>query len=122
MINHLKRNKYHNIKKICLSRHMHDSKLESNYCNRLLSMKQKGEIKDFSSQRTFELFGARGEIICKHIVDFVVFLHTGEIQVHECKGMATQVFRLKKRLFEVCYPQIKYYVISINKRRTKCQK
>lgn len=114
--------KYHNIKKTCFSGHKHASKFEANYCNRLLAMKQKGEIWNYLTQVKFELAGG-----IKHIVDFtvttkkdtpydVVAFHT---EVHECKGIWTAVARLKKKLFEEKYPNIPYKVIYKKQRRPR---
>ena len=112
--------KYHNIKKRCLSGHFHDSKFEAQYCNRLLAMKQKGEIQDYKVQVEFNV--AEG---IKHRVDFfVVKFEDGKViqEVHEAKGMWTAVARLKKKLFEQKYPYIPYKVIFQNKRRPRCQR
>lgn len=102
--------KYGNIRKQCFSQHLHASKLEANYCNRLLAMRQKGEIGAFDIQVSFDLYGPNRELICTHVVDFVVWIN-GRREVHETKGHATDVWRIKKKLFEANYPDIKYLVV-----------
>ena len=107
--------KYHNCKTTCLSKHLHDSRLESDYCNRLLAMKQACEIQDYKIQQEFELPAG-----IKIIVDFLVWRwQDGKLiqEAHETKGMWTSTSRLKARLFKEKYPYIPYIVIQ--KRRNK---
>lgn len=114
-------NKYHNIKKRCLSRHFHASKFESEYCNRLLAMKQNKEIKDYKIQVSFDL-DVNHQHICRHVVDFVVIQNNDRMEIHEAKGYVTDTFRIKRALFEVIYPDLKYLTIYKKERRPKCQK
>lgn len=103
-------NKYGNKKSRCLSQHVHDSKGEAGYCNRLLAMRHSGEIHDYFIQQPFIL--APG---IKHVVDFVVVGKQPlgvEISVHEFKGVETQVWRIKRKLFKEKYPHWKYIVIK----------
>jgi len=119
------KNKYGNKKSMCLLKHTHDSKGEANYCNRLLAMKQNGEIVDFLTQVIFLLPGG-----IRHIVDFYVKVkeyNFSEAQVcgfevHEFKGFKTDVWRIKKKLFEESYPHIPYKVICKPERRKRCKK
>ncbi len=104
-------NKYGNHKVKCLSKHTHDSKLEANYCNRLYAMRQKGEIIDYDVQVPYDLM-VKDILICRHIVDFKLTYHNGEVEVHDTKGMKTDVFIIKHKLFKVLYPDIKYRVIE----------
>ena len=113
-------NKYHNKKTTCLSRHRHDSKFEANYCNRLLAMQQRGEIKSYKIQHSFDL-KIKDELICRHVVDFLVFNNRylegaivlpGDIEAHEAKGFRTDVWEIKRKLFKAVYPTIPYIVIS----------
>lgn len=114
--------KYNNKKTYCLSKHYHDSKFEASYCNRLLAMKQKGEIYHYVTQAVINLCG-EGRTRITHIVDFIVYpSKEGTPEVHETKGFFTQVARMKKKMFEQKYPHIPYKVIYQNERRTKCQR
>ncbi len=126
------RSKYGNHKVHCLSKHLHDSKLEANYCNRLLAMKQAGEIILYEVQKKFPLTikidswegTYTEEHICDHIVDFYILkkvivgygLMKGGMdyiyEVHDTKGMKTDVWRIKHKLFQVLYPEIPYRVIT----------
>lgn len=116
------KSKYRNQKTVCLSKHNHDSKLEANYCNRLLAMKQAGEIYDFMEQENYPLC-VNGIKICNHIVDFVVFIQPNKnnktkiiSEVHEIKSKITKTasWSIKHKLFKALYPYIKYEVIEKN--------
>jgi hypothetical protein len=51
-----------------------------------------------------------GKLICTHRVDFMVELPGGGIEVWEFKGFETPEWKLKRKLFEVCFPSIPYRV------------
>lgn len=105
------RNKYGNHKVCCLSKHTHDSKLEANYCNRLLAMLQAKEIKSYDVQ--FRIgFIVNGVPVCDHIVDFLVIGLDGKRECHDTKGMKTDVWRIKYKLFKALYPTVEYKVIE----------
>lgn len=104
------RNKYGNKTCKCNQGHMHDSIGEADYCNELEFLRRAKEIKSFESQVTF-ILEVNGKKICEHRPDFVVTELDGTKAVHEYKGVATAVWRLKKKLFEATHPDIPYYVI-----------
>ena len=104
--------KYGNKWTACLSKHRHQSKLEADLCNRLMSMKQKKEIKSYDIQCSFDLFGPDGQLICKHIVDFMVVMPDGRIEIVEAKGVKTSVWRIKHKLFKSCYPEFLYRIVE----------
>ena len=112
--------KYHNIKKQCLSGHIHASKFEADYCNRLLAMQRAGEIQSYKIQVKIPLI-VNGQKICDHIVDFLVVQNNGVAEVREAKGMATPVWKLKYKLFQALnlFP---YKVIYKNQRRSRCKR
>jgi len=96
---------------------MHDSRLEAQYCTRLYALKQDGNITEFKTQVTYDLRGQQGTVVGKHRVDFVVLFPDGRTEIREVKGFATEVWRLKRRLFEDNYPEIKYVVITAKEMR-----
>ena len=94
------------------------SKKEAGYYQQLKIEKRCKLIKGFERQVSFELFAYspaamrfEGVSVCKHIVDFLVTLPDGKREVREVKGFATDVWDLKRKLFEANYPQIPYKVI-----------
>jgi hypothetical protein len=93
----------------CLKGHRHDSVGEAAYCNQLQLLLKAGEIIDIEYQKTFDLC-IDGKKICGHRVDFLVTMPDGSKCVHEYKGFATQLWALKKKMFEACYPEIEYKV------------
>lgn len=102
--------KYRSRATICFSGHKHPSKIEANYCDQLRLLQKAGQIISYKCQVKFDL-AVNGKLICRHIVDFLVMTDKGE-EVHEVKGFATRDWKLKRKLFKVLYPQIKYYVIT----------
>jgi len=103
--------KYHNLSCRCRQGHGHDSRFEASYCNQLELLKRSREIKDYRCQIAFELrVGER--LIATHYVDFLVTDINGNQEIHETKGPETEIWRLKKKLCEVLYPQIPYIVIK----------
>ena len=47
--------------------------------------------------------------------DFRVELARGIVEYHEVKGMATALWRLKRRMFEAEYPHVRYIVVDAGK-------
>ena len=106
-----RKNKYRNTRCRCNAEHMHDSKGEAGYCNDLALQVKAGIIEKYESQKRFELHGKNGKTISRHYVDFLVHFFDGRKEVHEYKGFCTEVWKLKKALFEAEYPEIPYIVI-----------
>jgi len=112
-IQYFKRNKYSNKRCRCNQDHFHDSIGEAAYCNLLGILKKGGQIKDYETQKTFDL-KVNGTTICRHRVDFLVTNNNGNVEVREYKGgriTETAVWNIKRKLFEACYPDIPYIVI-----------
>ena len=103
--------KYKNVTCKCQQGHIHDSRAEATYCNQLNILKRAGEIKDYEIQKTYRL-NVNGKHITNHRVDFGVVLPDDKIEIHEYKGYETDVWRIKKKLFEACYPDIPYVVVK----------
>lgn len=110
------KNKFNNNTCRCLSKHIHDSRGESNYCDYLLAELKDGKIKEYKQQVSYDLV-VNGKKICRHIVDFIVIDNDGNESVHEYKGFATDVWRLKMKLWEATRPEIPYIVIKHGKQR-----
>jgi hypothetical protein len=108
-----RRNKYYNRFTKCLKGHTHASKGEANYCNELRLRELAGDIESYNTQITFDL-KVNGIKICSHRVDFVI-KEGNKLIVEEFKGFETDVFKIKKKLFEAIYPKIEYKVIKNEK-------
>ena len=89
-----------------------DSKLEARrYCE-LKLLERAGEIKNLQLQPPFELqptFKKNGKTYRKIIykADFsYIDIKTGATIVEDTKGMKTELYKLKKKLFEYKFPEI----------------
>lgn len=98
-------------KTFCLSLHPHPSASEAQYCNWLYARKQLGEIRDFKLYPSVNLPVA-GKIWKRWKVDFMVTEKDGSISYHESKGWnrSDDVYRLKRDVFILAYPDIKLFV------------
>lgn len=107
-----KPSKYKN-KRVVYDGHNFDSKAEAQYYIDLTEQKKKGEIADFRMQVPYILQDgypcpATGRKIrpITYIADFVVTLSDGNEAVRDVKGskgFMTEVFKIKKKLFEYRY-------------------
>ena len=97
----------------CTLGHNHDSQFEARHCNHLNMLVKAGEIKSFLTQVGFDLHGVNGKKVSRHYPDFLITNNNDTQLVHECKskGTCTQVWKLKKALFELEYTDIPYETI-----------
>lgn len=68
----------------------------------LCDMADRGEIKNLKRQIKFPL-SCNGHHICDYIADFVYDLPGGEHVVEDYKGVMTDVFKIKAKLFMINY-------------------
>ena len=86
-----------------------DSKLEAQRYKQLKLMERAGEISDLQLQHTFILLGGyrngNGRSIrpITYVCDFKYQDADGRSVVEDVKGMKTDVYRIKKKLFEERY-------------------
>ena len=102
--------KYGNITCKCVQGHIHDSRGEAKYCTELFYQQKAGEIQSYEIQRKYPLVLDRKSMGYMR-VDFEVINKEGKTEIHEYKGMATSIWRLKVKIFKVCYPDIEYKII-----------
>lgn len=94
-----------------------DSKKEAEYYCQLKLLKQAGEIRDIGLQQKytlqpgFEKNGVKYQPIT-YIADFVITNNDGTTEVVDIKGVETQVFKIKKKLFEYMYPDLNLKVVK----------
>ena len=79
-----------------------DSKFEAGKAQELELLKKAGEIVGFQEQVKLPL-EVNGYHICNYYIDFVVDHNDGTIEYIETKGWATDVWKLKWKLFESLY-------------------
>jgi N-acetylglucosamine-6-phosphate deacetylase len=112
-----RKNKYHNKRCRCNANHIHQSKGEAGYCNDLALQVKAGVIEKYESQKKFEICDNEGKHISNHFVDFLVHHFDGKKEIHEYKGVATELWKLKMALTKSQYPDIPYIVIYEKKGR-----
>lgn len=102
-------NKYRN-KKMVLNGRVYDSKKEMLRALQLKQMEKMGMISDLQEQVRFTLqesfvnnCGKKIREIC-YVADFV-YNENGKQIVEDCKGIRTDVFKIKHKMFEKRYPE-----------------
>lgn len=108
-------NKYHN-KKVQIDMYVFDSIAESRRYKELKLLEQAGEIKELELQPRFllqESFKKNGKTFRKieYIADFQ-YIENGRLVIEDVKGKETEVFKLKRKLFEHEYPEYELKLIK----------
>ncbi len=90
----------------------YDSQKEADYAAQLNLLKRAKEIQEWQPKPKYRLV-VNDLQICTIIPDFLVINKDGEEEVHEVKSTATMtdMWRMKRKLFEALYPEITYRVI-----------
>jgi hypothetical protein len=83
----------------------HDSRKEARRWVELTLLQRAGEISDLKRQVKYELIPKQeGERSVTYIADFVYIDNkTGNTVIEDCKGFKTDVYKLKKKLFQYRY-------------------
>ena len=103
--------KYHS-KKTVVDGITFDSQKESKRYIVLKQLERQGTIKGLKLQPRFELlpsFKKNGKTYrkCEYVADFSYFnVATGEHIVEDVKGLKTEVYKLKRKIFEYKYPHL----------------
>lgn len=109
--NKLKQSKYKN-KKVVVNGIKFDSQLEANHYKTLLLLERAGAIKDLRLQVKFELqpsFNKNGKHYqaINYVADFVYYdISKEKTIVADSKGYKTEVYKLKKKMFEYKYSDL----------------
>ena len=111
-----KKSKYNN-RKTVVDGITFDSKKEADYYCALKLLKQSGEIRDFGLQPKYELqpaFEKNGKKYrpITYVADFVIVNNDGTTEVVDVKGVETQVFKIKKKMFEYQYPELELKIVK----------
>lgn len=99
----------YNSKKVELDGIVFDSQIEARYYEQLKWLQEHKEILFFRLQPKYllqEAFKKNGRTYRKieYIADFEIHHLDGTIEVVDVKGMETEAFKIKKKLFEKKYP------------------
>ena len=106
-----KESKYHS-KKVIIDEIEFDSKKEATRYSQLKILEKAGLIKNIELQKVFELqpsFKKNGKTYRKitYKADFYYFdNHLGKYIVEDTKGFKTEVYKIKKKLFEYKYSDL----------------
>lgn len=108
-------NKYRN-KKVQVDMYVFDSIAESRRYKELKLLERAGKIQNLELQPHFllqESFKKNGKTFRKieYIADFK-YIENGKIIVEDVKGIQTDVFKLKHKLFEKKYPDLELRIIK----------
>lgn len=108
-------NKYRN-KKAQIDMYVFDSVRESQRYKELKLLERAGEISNLELQPRFLLqdsFKKNGKTYRKieYIADFQ-YIENGKTIVEDVKGMQTDVFKLKHKIFEKVYPDLELKIIK----------
>lgn len=114
---HRRHSKYGNVK-IEIDGHKFDSRAESDRYLELIMLERAGEISGLQVHPTYQLLAPyirRDGVKVRGITykaDFAYVEHGVRI-VEDVKGVQTQVFKLKRKLFEKRYPAIDFRIIQV---------
>ena len=102
--------------KVNLDGYVFDSKAEANYYEGLKIRYARGKFKDlngtvFNLQPAFKKQDKSFQAIT-YIADFLVYLPNGEVEVIDIKGMITETFNVKRKLFEYKYPHLQLILLK----------
>ena len=113
----LRQNKYRN-KEISIDGKIFQSKLEAKRYKQLALLEKAGEIKNLQMQVKFELQEAftknkKHHRAITYTADFMYFDNRSEqVIVEDTKGMKTDVFKIKQKLFEYKYPTLSLKIVT----------
>ena len=117
-------NKY-NAKKVEIDGIVFDSRAEGRFYEHLLDLMHDGVVESFEMQKTYTLLDKfphpkTGKTIraIKYVPDFEVIYTDGRVEVVDVKGMQTDVFRMKCKLFMFRY-QIPLVLVKYNRTTKK---
>ncbi len=108
-------NKYRN-KKVIVDDYIFDSIQESKRYKELKLLLKAGEIQNLELQPHFllqESFRKNGKTYRKieYIADFK-YIENGKTIVEDTKGIKTDVFKIKQKMFEKKYPELELRIIT----------
>lgn len=85
---------------------MFASKREAKRYSELCLLERAGEIASIELQPKFPCV-VNGQKVCTYIADFAYLNSQGSRIVEDVKGFKTPMYRLKKKLVEALYPNVK---------------
>ena len=115
----------YNAKKVEIDGIVFDSRAEGRFYEHLLDLMHEGVVESFEMQKPYTLLDKfphpkTGKTIraIKYVPDFEVIYTDGRVEVVDVKGMQTDVFRMKCKLFMFRY-QIPLVLVKYNRTTKK---
>ncbi|PAE17271.1 hypothetical protein CHH91_04495 [Virgibacillus sp. 7505] len=110
------RSKY-GAKKVTLDGHTFDSKAEAHFYQYTKLRLKAGDIQAYELQPRYllqEAFKHQGKSIQKmeYVADFLITHNDGSQEVVDVKGVETEAFKIKKKLFYKRYPDLKLSLMT----------
>ena len=105
-----RKNKFNAKKKLYNGRY-YDSILEADYAEQLDWRIKAEEIKEVITQYKISL-DINSDHIANYYMDFKVILSDGTIEMHEVKGVETDLWRMKWRMAKALYPEWRFVLIK----------
>lgn len=90
---------------------LYHSRAEARYAAQLDIKKRAGLIVDWRPQVRFPL-SVHGEKVATLVVDFEITYRSGHVEYVEIKGWETDISKLKRKLFQVLYPEHKLLMVK----------
>lgn len=108
----------YNARKTTLDGHTFDSKAEGSYYLILKEMHRIGEIQSLTLQPKYLLqegFKKNGKTIrsITYKADFEVLHKDGSVEVIDVKGIQTETFKIKAKMFEKRYPELTLTLVDV---------
>jgi hypothetical protein len=93
---------------------LYDSKLEAHHAEQLDLLKKTAtkdyRVRSWKRQVPIKL-EVNGVLVTTYIVDFVVTYWDGHEELHEVKGLETETWRLKEKLFRALFPDRRLVIV-----------
>lgn len=111
--------------KVTIDGHKFDSMAESKYYIHLLKEKKRGRVIDLELQPRYELHPSFKKLNpetgkmrtirkTEYVADFLVTDKNNETTIYDVKGTLTDVFRLKRKWFDVKYPDLNLVCVKLD--------
>lgn len=89
---------------------VYHSRKEAAYAAELDMLKRaedpRHRVTEYETQKSFDIIVNRTKV-CRYIADFDVLYADGRREIVDVKGYRTAIYKLKKKMFEACYPHLK---------------
>lgn len=110
------RSKWTNAKKSTYKGSVYDSGFEASIAMELDMRVKSGELTKWERQKTIPL-NCNGYIVGTYKIDFVAYHADGRIEYIEAKGYATDVWKLRWKIFESMFQDQDKYILTIIKQK-----